>query len=1104
MLSRLYIKNFALIDSLDIDFDEGFSVVTGETGAGKSIILGALGLLLGNRADLKSVKEGESKCVVEAHFVMTDSSFLQFLNENDIDTFCGECILRREINVSGKGRAFVNDTPVSLQTLRETSLRLVDIHSQHQNLQLKDNSFQLSVVDTIAACIPLRDKYEKSFLAFSLARKELEDTRREIDANRRNIEFMRLEYKELEDLNATMGEEETLDAQSRTMQHTEEIKRALYETDDNLGDETLGVLMRLHRSLAALSGIEEVYPKAKDLRRRLDEAYIDLKELSSDIANELSQVEYDPDEMERINNRLDYIYTIEKKHGVNSIKELLDIKERIKIELDRSDNSEELLAQLEQRVREEEVKCQTLAQELSNERQSAVKIIEKEMARRLQQLDMKNVEFRVNIQEKELSLSGKDRVDFLFSANVGSPLRTISEVASGGEIARVMLALKAMLSGATRWPTIIFDEIDTGVSGKVAEQMALTMKEMARQDHQVISITHLPQIAAAGDVHYLVYKTLDNDTMSTKMRRLNKDERVKEIAQMLSGNKISEAAVNNARHLLKIRTFIISILLLLAPVALWAQSAAVQKAAKSVFTLTTYKADGSILSTTHGVYFSAPNEGISSFKPFVGASRATILDASGKSSEVETIIGANEMYDICRFRLSQSNGVLLPTCQTTASGQVWAVEYSTKKADIVPLTINSSEQFLEHYNYYIINEEINEDIEGCPILTDGGELIGLVQQSGTSYAIHSTDARYYADLNSSGLSAYDAVFQKTNIRTNLPADREQARLMLMTLTPATDSLHMVQTTSDYIAKYPEDIDGYSIMATYEAQHGNFARASSLMETAIKKVKDKQEAYYEYAKLIYNSVLYSEDDEGKWTLDLAEENVEKAIALDNQPIYRHLLARIIFSKGDYEEALKMFEELTKSPLSNSEIYYEIAQCKNNLGESQEDVFAAIEKAVEVCPTPLTSLSAPYILARGVMLDEMEEYKRALADYNLYDSLMAYRADADFYYLKARCEVNLRQFQQAINDYSHAVILSPSQVTYLAELAALQLRVAQYEEALKACELSFYITTDYPDIYVVQGLALHQLGRDSEAREAWNKATELGDQRGEEYIEKYKLK
>ncbi len=550
MLSRLYIKNFALIDSLDIDFDEGFSVVTGETGAGKSIILGALGLLLGTRADLKSVKEGETKCVVEAHFLLDDESMTSLLTHNDIDVEDRECILRREVNVSGKSRAFANDSPVSLQTLRNLSLHLVDIHSQHQNLLLKDNSFQLSVVDTIAGNSRRLVEMETVYKRYTSARKELQDTRRELEISRKNIEFMRLQYNEIEGLHAEVGEEETLDAQSKTMQHTEDIKRALYETDDNLGDETSGVLTRLHRSMTALTAIEEVFPKAKDLRKRLDDVYIDLKEVSSDIADQLSRVEYDPDEMERINNRLDHIYTMEKRHGVNSIAELLEVRDKLKAELDRSDNSEEILSQLEQQVAQDETVCKATAETLSRERHKAVEKIEKEMATRLSQLDLKNVQFRVNISEKELSASGTDRVEFLFSANVGSPLRAVSEVASGGEIARVMLALKAMLTGAAQLPTIIFDEIDTGVSGKVAQQMALTMKDMALNHRQVISITHLPQIAAAGDVHYSVYKTEENGGTATKMRRLNPEERVGEIAQMLSGNNISEAAVMNAKHLL--------------------------------------------------------------------------------------------------------------------------------------------------------------------------------------------------------------------------------------------------------------------------------------------------------------------------------------------------------------------------------------------------------------------------------------------------------------------------------------------------------------------------------------------------------------------------
>ncbi len=551
---------------------------------------------------------------------------------------------------------------------------------------------------------------------------------------------------------------------------------------------------------------------------------------------------------------------------------------------------------------------------------------------------------------------------------------------------------------------------------------------------------------------------------------------------------------------------ILSLALALATtIAAWGQSNAVQKAAKSVFTLTTYKEDGSILAVTHGSYFVNAGEGIAAFKPFVGAYRASIIDAAGISAEVVAIAGANDMYDICRFRLSKASGTPLQPYQGVATGTAWAAAYSTKKAELTPLTINSSEKFLDKYNYYIFNEEITEELEGCPILTETGEVIGLVQQSGTSYAIHSTDARYYSDLSSSGLSSFDAVLQQTHIRPDLPTDREQARLMLLTINDTTDSMTVVNTTNDYIAHYPDDVDGYTAMATYEVQHKNIQRASEVMDTAIKKVKSKDEAYYDYAKLIYNTLLFGDEtSENTWTIDDAEKNINKAISTNNSPLYRHLLAQILFTKGDYTRAQEIFEQLTTTEIANSDIYYEIAQCKNALGASQEDILADLNKAVEIAPQPLSAVSAPYVLVRGMLLDDMEEYRQALADYNLYDSLMSYNAAATFYYTRAKCEVNVRQYQQAINDFAHAIMLNSQEATYMAELAALQLRVGQYDNALMMCEMCLQLTTEYPDIYVVQGLTLHQLDRDPEALEAWRKASALGDERGDMYIEKYGLK
>ncbi|MCD8305370.1 MAG: tetratricopeptide repeat protein [Prevotella sp.] len=547
---------------------------------------------------------------------------------------------------------------------------------------------------------------------------------------------------------------------------------------------------------------------------------------------------------------------------------------------------------------------------------------------------------------------------------------------------------------------------------------------------------------------------------------------------------------------------IVIILFALTATSLHAQTPAVQKAAKAVFALTTYKADGTILNVTHGAYFVNADEGIAAFKPFDGAYRADIIDAAGNRADVEAIIGANDMYDICRFKLSKAGAAALQPA-ADATGTVWAAGYSTKQAALTPLTISSSEKFLDKYNYYIINEEINDDIAGCPILNAAGEVIGLVQQSGSSYAIHSADARFYSDLASTGLSAIDGVLKKTHIRISLPDDREQARLMLLMFDSTSDSLAVLATANDYIARFPADIDGYSAIANYEVQHGNTARASQVMEGAAKKMKDKAPAYYEYAKLIYTTVLYGDSAlAGNWSLDLAEENINKAVAAVGEPVYRHLAAKIQFSKGDYAAALGLYEALTETEIAGNELYYEIAQCKSNLGASDEDVFAFVDKAVEASPQPLTGMSAPYVLARGAMLDRMGEYKRAIADYNVYDSLMNYRADAGFYYTRGKCEMNVRQYQQALNDLAHAAYLTPD-ATYLAELAALQLRVGQYEQALQACELSFKITTDYPDVYIVQGLALHQLQRDKEAFEAFAKARDLGDERGQEYISKYGL-
>ncbi len=550
MLRHLYIKHFALIDELDVDFQEGFSVITGETGAGKSIILGALGLLLGNRADTKAIKEGENRCTVEAQFDTASSAVDEFLRRNDIDTIAGECILRREINVSGKSRAFINDTPVSLPLMKEIGEQLVDIHSQHQNLLLQKDDFQLSVVDIVAKNQPLLASYKTVYSAFHEAKRKLEDTKAAIETNRQNADFLRYQYEELSRLQLKSGETEILDRQSKTMQHAEDIKGALFDADGNLGNEDSGILTRLHRSISSISAIASVYPPAGDISDRLEAAYVELKDLSSDITDRMSEIEYDPDEMERINNRLDAIYALEHKHHVDSVDELIALESKLKAELANIDNSDIAISELESAVAKCREEAQTISRQLSARRKDAATKIEADMSACLRPLGLPNVRFEVSLQPKELAADGADKAEFLFSANPGAPLRPVSDVASGGEIARVMLSLKAMLSETTDLPTIIFDEIDTGVSGRVAEQMAVIMKRMGDAERQVISITHLPQIAAMGSSHYKVYKEQQTDHTETHMKKLCDEERIAEIAQMLSGSNVSEAAINNAKELL--------------------------------------------------------------------------------------------------------------------------------------------------------------------------------------------------------------------------------------------------------------------------------------------------------------------------------------------------------------------------------------------------------------------------------------------------------------------------------------------------------------------------------------------------------------------------
>ncbi len=552
MLRQLYIKNFTLIDELDIELYPGFSVITGETGAGKSIILGAIGLLLGQRADSKSIKAGAEKCVIEAHFDLSRYPMKDFFEENEIEQDAEDTIVRRELTAAGKSRAFINDTPVSLSMLKELGEQLVDVHSQHQNLLLQKQDFQLNVVDIIANDQQELAAYQQAYSQLQAAKSQLQQMKDDIERNRQSQDFLQFQYEELENAHLTEGEQEELEQQSETMEHAEDIKSALYEADNALYSEQTGAVSQVRTAQSALSGISQVMPKVGELAERLDSCRIELKDIAEEVSGLLEDTDFDPSELDRINDRLDRIYELEKKYHAETVEELIAQHNELKQKLSNIENSDEALNELEAKCQQLTAKSQQQADMLSKQRQKAGKEIEQQLRQRLVPLGMPNVRFEVHIDKGEMGKNGQDAVSFLFSANTSTPLQPVAQVASGGEIARVMLSLKAMISGAVKLPTIIFDEIDTGVSGKIAEKMADIMHEMGQTERQVISITHLPQIASKGTHHYRVSKTETSQGAISKMQQLSQDERITEIAQMLSGSEITAAAIENAKQLLKL------------------------------------------------------------------------------------------------------------------------------------------------------------------------------------------------------------------------------------------------------------------------------------------------------------------------------------------------------------------------------------------------------------------------------------------------------------------------------------------------------------------------------------------------------------------------
>ena len=550
MLKSLFIQNYVLIDSLDIEFANGFSVITGETGAGKSIILGALSLVLGQRADGKSIKKEADRCVIEATFDISLYQLEPFFIANDLEYDARHCILRRELYASGKSRAFVNDSPVGLNVLRSLGTRLIDIHSQHQNLMLGDSRFQLDVVDVLADNeIPLI-LYRKEFSRYQSLKRDLKELTEKSRQNRQEEDYIRFQLEQLHEARLADGEQEMLEQEQETLTHAEEIKGALYKITELLSGDEQGGLLQIKEALQTATSLERFYPQAKEMAERLRSAYIDLNDLSSDADSQKEDVEFNPERMVFVEERLNLIYTLQQKHHLNSVAELIALQEKYTAQLQEIDSYDNQIEALQLQVDATFKELMQQASVLSEQRKIASLGLARQLVEMIAPLGMPNTRFSVDFKTKSSpDADGIDEICFLFSANKSGDLQPVANTASGGEISRLMLCLKAMIAGATALPAIIFDEVDTGVSGDIANKMGDIMHELGTK-MQVMAITHLPQIASKGNAHYYVFKKEENDRTITQIKQMDTEERVIEIARMLSGAALTEASMANARDLL--------------------------------------------------------------------------------------------------------------------------------------------------------------------------------------------------------------------------------------------------------------------------------------------------------------------------------------------------------------------------------------------------------------------------------------------------------------------------------------------------------------------------------------------------------------------------
>ena len=551
MLVKLYVQNYALIKDLDVELEDGLTIITGETGAGKSILLGALSLILGTRADSSVLLEKNEKCVVEGTFRIEDYDLPEFFASNELD-YEPVTILRREINPAGKSRAFINDTPVTINLLKELGDRLIDIHSQHQTLMLHDNSFQLNVIDSFAGTSKLKDEYKVIYNNYRKLSREFDELKDKADRNKADLEYFQFQLTQLEEAKLLEGEQQELEKEQELLNHAEEIKLGLSSASNLFSSDTASVLIMLREAKAALSKIAEFLPNGEEILRRSESSYIELNDLAGEVEKLAATIDADPHRLAQVNFRLDNLYSLIQKHRVAGLNELIAKREDIRKQVKSIETSDEHMSKVEADLKKETAVLKSLSEDISARRKNILENVEKKITDLLKQLGMPNARFRVSLTKlQDFTPSGSDHADFLFSANKQVEPENLAKIASGGELSRVMLSLKSLLTKNNNLPTIIFDEIDAGVSGEVADKVGQILAGMGKY-MQVVNITHLPQVASRGTKHYHVYKDDSGDSTITRIKLLTESERVLEVARLLSGSEVTETAVKNAKELLKL------------------------------------------------------------------------------------------------------------------------------------------------------------------------------------------------------------------------------------------------------------------------------------------------------------------------------------------------------------------------------------------------------------------------------------------------------------------------------------------------------------------------------------------------------------------------